>query len=272
MSETLTSDKIREYINFLDTLAEASAKVTLKSFRQPHDVANKGRKLNTDFDPVTEADKEAEQVIRTLIHQRYPEHDLVGEELGREHFGAEGWVERWSWIIDPIDGTRAFITGIPLWGTLIALNDGQQPVIGMLDQPYLKERFIGTPEGSMLNGTPIHTRACPDIGAATISTTDPIQLFATEEDRAAFERVAARATMMRNGYDCYAYAMLACGFIDIVIESGLEAYDIQALIPIVENAGGVVTTWEGGPADQGGQVVACGDTRLHTQVLDLLNG
>ncbi|MFC7049573.1 inositol monophosphatase family protein, partial [Emcibacter nanhaiensis] len=228
MSDTLNPDEIKEYVDFLHILGDAAAEITLKSFRAPLDVVNKGRKLQSDFDPVTRADRDAEAAIRRLILDKYPAHNLIGEEHGQaiNPDNQDGM----NWIIDPIDGTRAFIAGIPLWGTLIAVNDGKGPVIGMMDQPYLKERYIGSPLGSSLNGSPIHCRPCPDISQATLSTTDPVQLFATMDDRRAFEKVAAMANMVRNGYDCYAYMMVASGHMDVVIESGLESYDIQPLI------------------------------------------
>ncbi|WP_417317460.1 histidinol-phosphatase [Emcibacter sp.] len=269
MSDNLNPDEIKEYVDFLHILGDAAAEVTLNLFRAPLNVTNKGSKLQSDFDPVTKADQDAEEVIRRIIHEKYPDHNLIGEEHGSENFSGAG--AEMNWIIDPIDGTRSFIAGIPLWGTLIALNNGSGPVVGMMDQPYLKERYIGSPLGSTLNGNAISCRSCPDISRATLSTTDPVQLFATDDDRAAFEKVAAKANMVRNGYDCYAYMMVASGHMDVVIESGLESYDIQPLIPIIENAGGFVTCWDGGSPDQGGQIVACGDRTLHTQVLDILN-
>lgn len=260
-----------EYMDFMHILADAAAEVTLPMFKQPVEITNKGPKLHSDFDPVTIADQNAEKAIRRLIADKYPTHDILGEEHGEEVKGDQGWADRWKWVIDPIDGTRAYISGIPLWGTLVALHDGERPVVGMLDQPYLKERYIGTQYGSTLNGKPLKTRNVDDISQATISTTDPLQFFETDEDRRAFDKVAEKSAMMRNGYDCYAYVMVAAGHMDIVIESGLEAYDIQALIPIVEGAGGIVTNWTGGPADQGGQVLASANKTLHKQAMDLLN-
>lgn len=257
---------VKEYTDFLDSLADAAAEITLPMFKKPVDVTNKGRKFALDYDPVTEADKQSEDVIRKLINQAYPDHNILGEELGQENNSKSGY----TWIIDPIDGTRAYICGIPTWGTLVALNDGIRPIIGMMDQPYLKERYIGTPDASFLNGTRITCRPCTDLSQATISTTDPTQFFACAEDLQAFRRVAAKARLVRNGYDCYAYAMIAAGFMDAVIESGLEPYDIQALIPIVEGAGGIVTDWAGGSAANGGQVVASATQTLHEQILSLL--
>jgi len=277
MGRKSNSIEYQEYSAFLDLLAEAAAKITLPMFKQPLDVINKGQKLQLAFDPVTEADKQAEEIICQLIHKSYPGHNILGEEFGltspktipeKPHNDAP--VQVWTWVIDPIDGTRAYICGIPTWGTLIALNKGGKPVIGMLDQPYLKERYMGTAEGAFLNGEKIHCRPCLKLSEAIISTTDPTQFFAHVDDAEAFKRVASKARMVRNGYDCYAYAMVAAGFIDVVIESGLEAYDIQALIPIIEGAGGIVTDWSGGSAAEGGQIVASGTRELHQQVLALL--
>ena len=256
----------------MHVLADAAAKVTLPHFRRNIQTTNKGSKLNSDFDPVTIADQESEKAIRRLIKQKYPDHDILGEEGGEEiNAPHKNWTERFKWVIDPIDGTRSYITGIPLWGTLIALHDGERVQVGMLDQPYLKERYIGTRQFSTLNGQQIKTSACEDLSDAIISTTCPLQFFASPDDRKAFERVAAKVKLMRNGYDCYAYVMLASGHMDIVIESGLEPYDIQALIPIIKGAGGMISSWQGGPADQGGQVIAAATEKLHRQALEILN-
>ncbi len=266
MGQSPDANEVKEYTEFLDTLGEAAAEITLPMFKKSVDVINKGRKFALDYDPVTEADKLAEKVIRKLINQTYPDHNILGEELGTEKNSKSDY----TWVIDPIDGTRAYICGIPTWGTLVALNDGIRPLIGMLDQPYLKERYVGTPDGAYLNGERINCRPCTVLSEATISTTDPTQFFACDEDLQAFNRVAIKARMVRNGYDCYAYAMIAAGFMDVVIESGLEAYDIQALIPLVEGAGGVVTNWTGGTAANGGQVVASATQELHEKILTLL--
>ncbi len=270
MAQDRNINQITEYTDFLNRLADAAAKITLPLFKKPVDIINKGRKLQSDFDPVTIADRDAEEVIRKLINQSYPDHNILGEEMGYEQKEGQGGAQ-WTWVIDPIDGTRAYICGIPTWGTLVALNDGQKPVYGLLDQPYLRERYLATPQGTMLNGNRISCRPCGDLSNATISTTDPDQFFACDSDAQAFRRVAAQARLVRNGYDCYAYAMVAAGFMDVVIESGLEAYDIQALIPIVEGAGGIVTDWTGGSAAAGGQVIAASSRELHRQVLQLLN-
>ncbi len=262
MSET----EIKLYSDFLNELANAAASVSLKYFKKQIDIENKGPKLGSDFDPVTIADKNTEKAIRELIRTRFPDHNILGEEEAEEQKDS-----KYTWIIDPIDGTKAYITGVPTWGTLVSLHNSEKPIYGLLDQPYLKERYIGTPSGTLMNGKPIKCRPCDNLFKATISTTDPLQLFDGPVEQDAFFRVASRTKLMRNGYDCYAYAMIAAGFIDVVIESGLQPYDISALIPIIEGAGGIVTNWQGGSADQGGQVLACGDRRLHEQIIELLN-
>ncbi|VAV96213.1 Histidinol-phosphatase [alternative form] [hydrothermal vent metagenome] len=271
MGRSPGTEEIKEYSDFLNRLADAASQTTLPMFKKPLEITNKGHKLDLDYDPVTQADRQAEEVIRQLIKRYYPDHNILGEEHGAEQNYSPGTDRQYTWVIDPIDGTRAYICGIPTWGTLIALNDGEKPFIGMLDQPYLKERYLGTAKGAYLNNTAIYCRPCTEISKATVSTTDPTQFFAAPEDVKAYERVARKAQLVRNGYDCYAYAMVAAGFMDVVIESGLEPYDIQALIPIVEGAGGMITDWKGGTASNGGQVVASATAKLHEQVLDLLN-
>lgn len=258
--------ELTEYLDFARRLAEAAGAVTLSCFRRPIGVDNKAGKAA--YDPVTAADRGAEAAIRELIGRVYPEHGIFGEEHGYRP-GSSGL----TWVIDPIDGTRAFITGMPLWGTLIALFDGEKPILGLMDQPYTGERFVGSRRGAALHRggetVSLHTRECPDLSQAVLYTTHP-HLFTTERERAAFAAVESRVRLSRYGGDCYNYCLLAHGFVDLVIESGLKPYDVQALIPIVEAAGGVLTTWSGDPAEEGGQVIAAGDPRLHEQALELL--
>jgi myo-inositol-1(or 4)-monophosphatase len=178
-----------------------------------------------------------------------------------------------------VDGTRGFITGLPTWGTLIGLELDEQPLVGVMDQPFVGDRFLGSPLGAELRSisragerrVPLRTRPCAALGEALLSTTSP-ELFATPADHAAFDRLRGEVRLTRYGGDCYAYCMLALGLIDLVVESGLKPYDIVALIPIIERAGGVVTTWDGGPARKGGRIVAAGDPRLHEAALARLNG
>jgi histidinol phosphatase-like enzyme (inositol monophosphatase family) len=258
---SLSAQEIQEYRRFAERLADEAALAILPYFRAPLEVEDKG---GARFDPVTEADRAAERVMRELIGREYPGHGILGEEHGTQA-GADGL----TWVLDPIDGTRAFITGLPLWGTLIALNDGTRPVVGVMNQPYTKERYVGTPEGAWLNGEPLATRPCPDLDEARVMSTSP-ELFETPARRAAFEAVAREAKLARYGGDCYAYCMVAAGLVDAVIESGLKPWDVQALVPIIEGAGGVVSAWDGGDAQNGGTVLACGDPVLHVRLVERL--
>lgn len=249
------------YAAFLDQLADAASKEIMPHFRSAHDVENK---LASGFDPVTIADRAGETAIRGLINSRYPEHGILGEEHGSEKLDAEH-----VWVLDPIDGTRAFITGLPTWGTLIGLRTNGVPCLGLMAQPYVGERYAGDGCSAWYQG-PIgdrllKTRACGALEDAMLFTTTP-SLF-TQTERVIFDAIEAETRLTRYGTDCYGYCMVAAGMADLVIETGLQAYDIVALVPIIEGAGGVVTTWSGGSPSEGGQVVASGDPRLHEQVL-----
>ncbi|MBD1551731.1 histidinol-phosphatase [Pseudomonas typographi] len=246
---------------FAETLAQAAANAALPHFRTRHAVENK---LEGGFDPVTLADKGAEQAMRALIHARYPEHGILGEEYGEEPGSSP-----LTWVLDPIDGTRAFITGLPLWGTLIALNDGTRPVLGVMSQPFTGERFVGSAEGAWLGEQRLHTRRCASLADAVLMSTSP-QLFDIPSRKAVFDTLSGQARMTRYGGDCYAYCMLAMGLVDVVIEDNLKPYDVQALIPIIEAAGGCMTAWDGGTAQHGGAVVAAGDPVLHAWLLEQL--
>jgi histidinol phosphatase-like enzyme (inositol monophosphatase family) len=257
----LSDSQTSEYQRFAGKLADAASAAIMPHFRSHLAVEDKGMGL---FDPVTVADRAAERAMREMIQGRYPDHGIVGEEeapvQGQSDF---------SWILDPIDGTRAFITGLPLWGTLIALNDGEKPVIGMMSQPFTNERFVGTPEGAWCNSHRLKTRSCSSLASARLMCTMP-EMFSHPEQRAAFDAIAKTAQLVRYGGDCYAYCMLAAGFVDVVIEAGLNTYDVQALIPIINGAGGVITTWDGDDAQHGGAIVACGDPSLHRQLITRL--
>ena len=258
---SLSAEQIGEFQAFAEQLADAAALAIQPYFRASLEVEDKGGRL---YDPVTVADKAAEDAMRELIQARFPEHGILGEEAGVA-VGSSPL----TWVLDPIDGTRAFITGLPLWGTLIALNDGTRPVVGVMNQPFTGERFVGTPAGAWRSGTPLKTRGCTDLAAATLMCTTP-DMFDTAERKAAFEAVAGKARLMRYGGDCYAYCMLASGFVDVIVEASLQPYDVQALMPIIEGAGGVITAWDGSSAQNGGCVVACGDPALHAQVVEML--
>ncbi|NVJ97070.1 MAG: histidinol-phosphatase [Alphaproteobacteria bacterium] len=248
---------------FACRLADAAAEVTLKYFRSPIGVDNKEE--GTGFDPVTKADQGAEEAIRALIETEYPDHGIFGEEFGIK--AASGPFE---WVLDPVDGTRAFISGLPTWGTLIALRYNGEPIIGVIDQPYLRERYLGWPGGATLNGEPIKTRSCASLGTATISTTDP-DLFKGHE-RPAFNTLLNESQLVRYGLDCYAYAVMASGHMDLVIESGLKPYDMMALIPVVRGAGGSATNWEGDAPGDCGRLLALGDPARLEDTLAILKG
>jgi histidinol-phosphatase len=253
---------------FAHELADASAIVIHPYFRRPLAVTNKAR--DGAFDPVTAADRAAERTIRRAVATRFPDHGLIGEELGQVRRDA-----RFCWVIDPIDGTRAFIMGTPLWGTLIGLLDGEDVVLGLMNQPFTGERFwSGAGAAYARTGAGkarrLKTRACSRLADAVLSTTHP-DLFARGKEADAFARLKAKARMTRYGGDCYAYCLLAAGFIDIVVEAGLKTHDVAALIPIIERAGGRITGWAGGGAIDGGRIVAAGDARLHEEALQILN-
>lgn len=249
---------------FLHKLADAAGEVILPVFRAEMTIDSKIPAGDSGFDPVTNADRAAELAMRTLINGAHPHHGIMGEEFGAENIDAE-----YVWVLDPIDGTRAFISGLPLWGVLIGLRHSGEPAVGMIAQPYLNERFYGDPSGSFLTRgdqtARIRTRECTSMSSMTLSTTSP-DMFQREEIPA-FRAVEAEARLTRYGYDCYAYAMLAMGFVDCVIETGLQAYDIEPIVPVIEGAGGCVTDWSGNPVKGGGQVVAIGDKRLLDPVL-----
>jgi myo-inositol-1(or 4)-monophosphatase len=250
-----------DYLSFARELADAAGRAAMPYFRAGTPVDNKDPAA---FDPVTAADKAAERAMRDMIRARWPEHGIVGEEEG-SHPGSSPY----HWVLDPIDGTRAFICGLPLWGTLIALNDGKRPVVGVMHQPFTGELYAGTPDGAWLNGAPLRTRPCKDLREARLMTITP-DIFRVPAQRAAYDALAAEAQLVRFGADCYAYCMLAAGHVDVVIEAGMQPFDIQALIPIIEGAGGVVTSWDGGDAQHGGAVIACGDPALHAQLVERL--
>ncbi|MGE3144065.1 MAG: histidinol-phosphatase [Pseudorhodoplanes sp.] len=252
---------------FVDRLATVSGETILPFFRTTLSAVDKS--TGTRFDPVTEADRAAEAAMRALIAEHFPTHGVLGEELGNERTDAE-----YVWVLDPIDGTKSFIGGMPVWGTLIALTRLGEPVFGMMHQPFIGERFTGDGLNARYRGPAgeraLRTRACATLSEAMLYTTSP--LLMKDADRAAYERVERTAQLARYGGDCYAYCMLAAGHLDLVVETELKPYDIMALVPIVAGAGGIVTSWDGGPATAGGRVVAAGDRRVHEAALKMLTG
>ncbi|UIJ70910.1 histidinol-phosphatase [Aurantimonas sp. HBX-1] len=252
-------------VDFLLSLADAADGETLPRFRNGASVDNK---LVAAFDPVTEADRAAEMAIVAAIRDRYPDHAVLGEE-----FGAAGEGDR-LWVIDPIDGTRAFIAGVPVWGTLIGFCEAGVARLGLMSQPFTGERFFADAEAAWhVHGgqrTQLAVRPTQDISAATLFTTTP-RLFAGDALRR-FEALEAEARLTRFGVDCYAFCMLAAGHADLVVETGLKPYDIVALVPIIERAGGVITTFGGERPEGGGDILASATPALHRQALDILNG
>ena len=252
----LTAGRLAELDAFLIELNAASAGVILPLYRADHGLEDKGGAKG--FDPVTAADQGAEVAIRKLIAERYPEHGVIGEEYGEDRPDAE-----FVWVLDPVDGTRAFIAGLPLWTTLIGLRHNGRPVLGSIGQPFLDEIFIGHAGGSRLvsrgQTRPLHVRPCPKLTDAIIATTDPEACFDGAE-LGAWTQVRAAARLARLGCDAYAYAMVAMGKMDMVIEAGLKSWDIESAIPLIEGAGGLVTNWRGQPVGQhGGQIAIAGD-------------
>jgi myo-inositol-1(or 4)-monophosphatase len=259
-----------DFSEFVDELANLSGDVILPFFRTA--LAADDKSGGGVFDPVTEADRAAETAMRRRIAASFPSHGVIGEEFGADRPGAE-----YVWVLDPIDGTKSFISGLPLWGTLIGLQHRGRPCFGMMNQPFTRERFSGDGQaarwrGLSPKGTPqerkLRTRPCSTLGKATVMTTHPGLL--TDGALEPFQRIEAQARLSRYGGDCYAYCALASGQVDLVIESGLKPHDVAALIPIVQGAGGVMTTWTGEDAAKGGAIVACGDPHLHEQTLRIL--
>jgi myo-inositol-1(or 4)-monophosphatase len=253
---------------FAVEVAEAAGPIALRYFRAPLEVQNK--RTAGGFDPVTRADREVEAFIRGEIARRFPDHGIIGEEAG-----SSGGTGALQWIIDPIDGTRAFISGSTAWGTLIGLLQDQRPVAGVVHVPYLGETFYGSADGAWMQrageSRRLETRPTRDLADAILYCTHP-ETFTTDADRQAFRRVAGRCRMLRYGGDCYSYCMLALGQVDLIIEGSLQPYDIIPIMPIVAAAGGVISDARGATAQHGGVVVTAANLGLHRQALALMGG
>lgn len=256
--------------DFFVELAEAAALETLPRFRDHGTIADKGVVGGLKaYDPVTEADRAAETAIRALIEKRFPNHGILGEE-----HGAVGTDRRHVWVIDPIDGTRAFITGIPVWGTLVGLTEDGKSIAGMMAQPFTGELFYALNGKSFRRAaggeTENQVSGVTELSGATLFTTTP-HLFRGEA-RKRYDEVESKVKLFRYGCDCYAYCMLAAGFVDLVIETALQPYDIVALVPIIEAAGGIVTNWDGSRPEAGGNIIAAATSELHRAALQMMNG
>jgi histidinol phosphatase-like enzyme (inositol monophosphatase family) len=268
MSTPLDRSRLAKLEDFAVHLARGAGDVILPLFRADHGLTDKGAVTGRVFDPVTEADKGAEAAIRSAIAARFPDHGVIGEEYGEDRPDAE-----FVWVLDPIDGTRAFISGLPLWTTLIGLRHHGAPVVGVIAQPFTDEYFVGSQHGSRLirgaGSWTLHTRPCPDLSQALAATTDPHLFAGLEQD--AYRRFHAAARLVRLGADAYAYAMVAMGKLDVVVERGLKSWDVEAAVPLLAGAGGLVTDWTGAPIGRlGGQMLIVGDMTLLPALTALL--
>jgi histidinol phosphatase-like enzyme (inositol monophosphatase family) len=253
--------RVLEFQSFAARLADAAGAVVRKYYRAPLAVESKA-----DASPVTVADREAEQALREIIRATYPDHGIDGEEFPGERLDAE-----LVWHLDPIDGTKSFVVGRPMFGTLIALTRGGRPILGVIDQCILGERWLGgAGQSSTWNGQPIRVRPCAGLRDAILSVTSPQMFGATE--RAAVARLEGAVRFPVYGGDCYGYGLLAMGLVDLIVEADLDVHDFIALVPVIEGAGGVVTDWQGAPLTTAsdGRIVAAGDPRVHESALKLL--
>jgi histidinol phosphatase-like enzyme (inositol monophosphatase family) len=259
-------DLADELVATAHELADAARAATLLHFRRSGLTAE--TKETERFDPVTVADRLAEERMRAILARRRPDDGILGEE-----YGAVAGTTGLTWVLDPIDGTRGYLSGTPTWGVLISVADGTGPLYGLIDQPYIGERFEGGFGRAAVAGpmgrAGLRTRAARPLAEAILFSTFPE--VGTEAEGAAFRRVAGRARLTRYGMDCYGYALVAAGQIDLVIEAGLQAYDVQAPIAVIEAAGGIVTGWDGRPCPQGGRVLAAANAAIHAEALALLN-
>lgn len=257
---------MESYKAFCCALLDEAGTVALKYFRTPVPIENK--KQDGEFDPVTQADREVELLIRERITSKYPDHGIVGEE-----FGATNVDKPSQWIIDPIDGTRAFMSGMTGWGLLLGFIENNQPLIGFMHQPYLEETWVGTPDGSCLirRGETqfITTSATTNLSDSVLYCTHP-EMFGSAQRLSNFENLASHVKLMRYGGDCYAYCLLAMGFIDLIVEDDLQPYDILPLVPIINGAGGIVTDIDGNIPHHGGLVVTAATESLHEQALEYM--
>lgn len=263
---TRNSSDLPDLWDVAEALADAARRETLQYFRTS---GLETRSKRADFDPVTVADRNAEAAMRAILAERRPGDAVLGEELGTRE-GTSGL----TWVLDPIDGTRSYISGTPTWGVLISVADEEGPFLGLIDQPYIGERFEGGCGRACVEGPlgerPLSVSAIRRLEEATLFTTFPE--VGTPSEGAAFRRVAEKVQLTRYGCDCYAYALLAAGQIDLVIEAGLQAYDVQAPIAVIEAAGGIATDWKGEPAHGGGRILAAATPELHAAAVELLKG
>ncbi len=264
-------DEARACLAVAHRLADAVRPLGLRHFRSAALSVEDKSAADAAYDPVTQADREIERAMRDILATERPEDGILGEE-----YDARPSRSGITWVIDPIDGTRAFLCGLPNWGVLIAANDGARPVLGIMDQPFTGERFVGVLGGRATfehrgAARGMATARTDRLSDALLCCTDP-GVFGTAPERAAFDRMRERVRMTRYGTDCYGYALLAMGQVDLVVEASLKPVDIQALMPVIQAAGGLVTDWQGGDPQHGGQVVAAATETLHAAAISVLNG
>jgi histidinol phosphatase-like enzyme (inositol monophosphatase family) len=257
--------ELQEMLDFAISITTSSGAIARRYFRTSLDVRSKSAH---DYDPVTEADRNIEIYLRKKIHQQYPNHGIIGEEQGVK----KG--TRYTWVIDPIDGTRGFISGSPMWGSLLGLMENKRPVLGLMHQPFIRETFYASSAGAWWkegkNISRLKSRNTAEIGDTILYCTHP-SMFSSKKELKAFNLVEKQCRYSRYGADCYGYCLLAAGYVDIVIEAGLKAYDIVPLIPIIKASGGVITDWQGKQPLKGGRVIAAANKKLHRQAISLLN-
>ena len=260
-------DDPQEYLAFALELADAAGHAILPHFRQDTAIDNK---LQEGFDPVTEADRAGERQMRDMIEQRFPDHSIIGEELGIKQ-----GTSPLSWILDPIDGTRSFVYGLTTWTTLIGLLHENRPVLGVMNQPYVGESFLGSRNGAFWRRQSelqkISVNPAERLDQALLSTTAPA-LYKTDREKIFLERMIGASRAVRYDADAYFFCLLAAGHVDVALDVGLQSYDIAPLVPIIEAAGGIVTTWDGEPATNGGNIIAAASRPLYEQALALLPG
>lgn len=257
----------KDLLTFAEDVMARAGEIALKYFRTELEVMDKAG--GASFDPVTRADREVETYIRGRIRESYPDHAIIGEEYGAEQIDAAN-----TWLIDPIDGTRGYVAGTPMWGILLGLISGDCCTAGFMRQPLLDETYIGSAAGAFIldagGRRPLHTRKTDKPREAILCCTH-INMFQDGDQRECFDRVLRACRFSRFGTDCYGYALLARGLVDMIVEADLEPYDIVPLVPVVEAAGGVITDWQGKPPLGGGAVAASANVKLHEQLLALLN-
>jgi len=257
-----------DYIfKFMNNLADQARNISQLYFKEEYALENKAE-LGEIFDPVTEIDKKIEYVIRAKIENTHPDHGIYGEEMGIKDVNS-----KYCWFIDPIDGTKSFISGVPLWGTLIGLEFNQKPVCGVIDHPCLDERYIAIEDQAYLiknnKSEKINTSNCQSINDARLGFTS-YDMFKTKNDQLVFDNIYEQVKITRSGGDSYFYSLLAAGHMDIIVESSLQPYDIVAIVPLIEAAGGFITSWDGGSPNRGGSVIASASQSLHNQAIDML--